>query len=269
MYLASLAHAVLRTHKEAASVAHMMGSSLADNNEDYKQWLESNTFGSNENSTGSKHFIHASDEDVKRWLESHNNTRYGESAAEINEDLRRPLKSQNSNKKYGASSNTKDVNVRFGDNEGPAWQDYVEAQKNGYGKANDVNGIDFGASSTSDSKTKDANVRFRDNEGPAWQDYVDAQKNGYGKANDVNGIDFGASSTSDSKTKDANVRFRDNEGPAWQDYVDAQKNGYGEANDVNGIDKSSQVKPKLAASSLNSEQQQKVVACFDYCLASV
>lgn len=153
MYLASLAHAILRTHKETSHM--MMGSSMVDNDENFKQWLESQ--GMLKKSYGSS----ASDEHVTQWLESRsNNNKYGASG-ETNEDFQKWLESQN---KYGASSSSSSGSSTVG--LGDAYQDWLQYLKDNK----------YGASSTkinSGDKANNVNVRFGNNNAPPqeWLEY--------------------------------------------------------------------------------------------------
>ena len=134
MYLASLAHSILRTQKKAFH-NNIMGSSMVDSNADFKQWLES------EEKLGVVHKTNEADMDgnINNILIDH--WKYGASD-QTNEDFQRWLQTQS---KYGASSSIvnegkANVNVRFGSTVDS------QAQKNEqikYGAGSDQTNEDF------------------------------------------------------------------------------------------------------------------------------
>mmetsp|Transcript_30429 Transcript_30429/g.63622 ORF Transcript_30429/g.63622 Transcript_30429/m.63622 type:complete len:612 (-) Transcript_30429:291-2126(-) len=183
MYLASLAHAILRTHKETAN---MMGGSLMDNHEGFKEWLGSQKKGMPQRSSSAsarKYGASASDEDVTKWLEARNAQVYGASA-ETDEDFQRWLENKNNYGKYNA-------NAKYGDGDSSGssgeaydedfqqWAEYqYDKVKNSY-SASDETLSDFqqwsdkyGATGGS-SASKTRNSRFGSDYGDAWQDWLE------------------------------------------------------------------------------------------------
>lgn len=163
MYLASLAHSILHAHKETA---HVMGSSMADNYDNYKQWLqsrgESNTYGDS-----------ASDEHVISWLESRGNNKYGASG-ETNGDFQQWKNSQSNKAKYGATNSNAGNGNAYED-----WLEYLDTQ----------NSNTYGASKVKSdkTKTKDANVRFGSSDAN-YQEWLEYQNKNYEVKYNANGM---------------------------------------------------------------------------------
>jgi len=187
MYLATLAHAILKTHKETSHM--MMGSSLMDNNEDFKEWLEARGMMESNN----KYRGAASDEHVKQWLEKRSN-KYGATNGAANDaDYQEWLES-----KFGATSGGGN-NAAANDADFQEW--LGSRTNNRYGASAEtnedfqewLNSQKYGATGSGNGKKNNVNVRFGSSgQGDAWQDwlaYLESEKsesqnsNNYGAAN--------------------------------------------------------------------------------------
>ena len=238
MYLATLAHAILRTHKETAD---MMGISRGGSNEHLKQLLEAREMRK-------KHGASASDEDVQQWLEARSN-KYGASG-ENDGDFQQWLQSQN---KYGASAETNDD-----------FKQWLESQNNKYGASGGK--VDSG-------KTNDVNVRFGSVGGDAWQDWLSYLESEKTKSNGS----YGATVGRGKKTKDDNVRFGNGGDVIMQEWLEYQTKNKQVTYNANGMYGKNQKSvnnppaPRLAleSQSLSSEQQQPAVASSDSSISTI
>ncbi|KAL9190693.1 hypothetical protein ACHAXT_000399 [Thalassiosira profunda] len=217
LYLASLAHAVLRTHREAS---RPMGSSLVDSDEDFKEWLQS-SYGASASDEDVAKWIElrkkngnkygataASDEDYQQWLEQQANKRgwhnqwqenqankYGASD-ETNEDFKQWLESQN---KYGASNG--------GSVGGDAWEDFVTNQQSGTSRVVQNNeGYGNGKEKVESGDKKESHARL-----------------GNSDASEGYRADSGNSKSKSAKKTESNTRLGNSD--AWQDYVTNQQSG--------------------------------------------
>jgi hypothetical protein len=197
MYLASLAHSILRTQNKAFH-SNIMGSSMVDSNADFKQWLES------EEKLGVVHKTNEADMDgnINNILIDH--WKYGASD-QTNEDFQRWLQTQS---KYGASSSIvnegkANVNVRFGsavdsqaqkneqikygagsDQTNEDFQKWLQSQ-NKYGASDSVSDSDFQKWLESQNKygLKSSDL------GDAYQDWL-AETNRFGASSPSSDTDF-------------------------------------------------------------------------------
>ncbi|KAL7542534.1 hypothetical protein ACHAXR_011872, partial [Thalassiosira sp. AJA248-18] len=247
MYLASLAHAILRTHKETAN--NLMGvSSLVDGNEDFKQWLESEgmlkkTQGphTRKKTYGATSGGGEKGEDFQNWLESRGN-KYGASG-ETNEDFQNWLESQGN--KYGASGETNED-----------YQQWLESQVNKvkYGSSAETN-EDFQQWLESQANKNKYGASSSTENGDAWQDWVASvkqEKSGYGST---------SGNKSGQTNNNVNVRFGNSDASyqEWLEYQDKNKEAKYNANGMYG--KSSQTNNNVAASrSMGDSQQQAFTA---------
>ena len=231
MYLASLAHAILRTHKQTLHT-NMMGSVSMDgstnNDEDFQQWLQSQNkmYGSSILSSTSSSSNKASDEHIRQWLETHGkyNNKYGASA-ETNEDFQQWLQSQN---KYGSSSQYED------DADFQQWMKEKGYGATASGGENGVDNEDFQQWLQTQNKYGSS----------AHEDDADFQQwmkeKGYGATAGEGGIDnedfqqwlqtqnkYGASGSSSSSSGTTVGK-----GDAWQDYL-ASLEAQGKFGEVN------------------------------------
>ena len=257
MYLASLAHAILRTHKQTLHT-NMMGSVSMDgstnNDEDFQQWLQSQNkmYGSSILSSTSSSSNKASDEHIRQWLETHGkyNNKYGASA-ETNEDFQQWLQSQN---KYGSSSQYED------DADFQQWM-----KEKGYGAtAGGENGIDnedfqqwlqtqnkYGASGSSSSSSGTTVGK-----GDAWQDYL-------------------ASLEAQGKFGEVNVRFGSSADAIGQEWLEYQKKNKQVKYNANGMyDKSEKsvnnlAKSRAVADSPQQLQQAVVATTLDNSVSTI
>lgn len=242
MYLASLAHAILRTHKQTLHT-NMMGSVSMDgstnNDEDFQQWLQSQNkmYGSSILSSTSSSSNKASDEHIRQWLETHGkyNNKYGASA-ETNEDFQQWLQSQN---KYGSSSQYED------DADFQQWM-----KEKGYGAtaSGGENGVDnedfqqwlqtqnkYGASGSSSSSSGTTVGK-----GDAWQDYL-------------------ASLEAQGKFGEVNVRFGSSADAIGQEWLEYQKKNKQVKYNANGMyDKSEKSVNNLAKSRAVADSSQQL-----------
>ena len=240
MYLASLAHAILRTHKQTLHT-NMMGSVSMDgsttNDEDFQQWLQSQNkmYGSSILSSTSSSSNKASDEHIRQWLETHGkyNNKYGASA-ETNEDFQQWLQSQN---KYGSSSQYED------DADFQQWM-----KEKGYGATAGEGGIDnedfqqwlqtqnkYGASGSSSSSSGTTVGK-----GDAWQDYL-------------------ASLEAQGKFGEVNVRFGSSADAIGQEWLEYQKKNKQVKYNANGMyDKSEKSVNNLAKSRAVADSSQQL-----------
>lgn len=245
MYLASLAHAILRTHKETSN--NMMGiSSMVENNEDFKEWLQSQgmlqmkqkKFGAAASTGGSK------SEDFQNWLESQGN-KYG-SASDVQNDADFQAWAEAQANKYG-SSGEKDEN----------YQQWLESQANKYGSTWENNenyrqwleeqaANKYGASAETNedfqqwfqsqkSKNKYGAVNSAQNsasDSDAWQDWLAyvGTENSYGSTTGGNGNNKG---TTKSKSN-VNVRFG-NSDANYQDWLEYQSKNKQVQYNANGM----------------------------------
>ena len=194
MYLANLAHAILRSR--SANQAPVMGSTgssfssggskvnvrfgsgnYAENDADYKAWLE------NKNMYGSSNY--ENDSDYKAWLENKN--KYGmENYAENDADYKAWLENKNM---YGSSNYENDVDYK-------AWLE----NKNKYGSSNYENDADYKAWLENKNKYGMKNYAENDADYKNWLDSKGYQSSRKVKDVDVNvrrgnkrGIDSDAS----------------------------------------------------------------------------
>ncbi|KAL3769112.1 hypothetical protein ACHAW5_008931 [Stephanodiscus triporus] len=191
MYLASLAHSILRTQKNSLH-NNIMGSSMVDSDADFKRWLES------QGKLGVVHKTNEADGDgnINKILIDH--WKYGASD-QTNEDFQKWLQTRN---KYGASSSivnegkTNGVNFRFGNTEetqikygasdqtNEDFQKWLESQ-NKYGTSDSGSDSDFQKWLESQNKfgLKSSDL------GDAYQDWL-AEKNKFGASSPSSDSDF-------------------------------------------------------------------------------
>eukprot|EP00578_Thalassiosira_sp_NH16_P010571 CAMPEP_0181113202 /NCGR_PEP_ID=MMETSP1071-20121207/20222_1 /TAXON_ID=35127 /ORGANISM="Thalassiosira sp., Strain NH16" /LENGTH=559 /DNA_ID=CAMNT_0023197225 /DNA_START=134 /DNA_END=1810 /DNA_ORIENTATION=+ len=245
MYIASLAHAILRTHKETT---HMMGSSMVDGDENFKQWLDSQGMSN-------KYGASASDEHVRQWLESRSKSynTYGASG-ETNADFQQWLESQGN--RYGASGET---NADF--------QEWLESQGNKYGASGETRKDSQHRLKSQKNTVKYGSSSGVAGNGNAWEDWLE-----YLETEDK--YKYGASQNSGGK-HDVNVRFGNSDNANYQEWLEYQDKNSNKKFNANGVHGTSQqnvnnmAAPQKMGSSQSLTSQQSDVATSDSSISTI
>jgi hypothetical protein len=253
MYLASLAHSILRTQGRALHGGNIMGSSMMavhdGSNGEYERWLESRSkLGVVQHDTNEAD----ADGNINRILLDH--WRYGANDMADDEDYKEWLESR---KKYGAgggivNGGKTNVNVRFGsadDRTNADFQRWLET-RNKYGAS--VSGGDSDFQKWLESQNK-YGLKGSDL-GDAYQDWL-AETKKYGSIKD-----------NDGNANDATNRLGSSEGrpQEWSEYQIMNENVKYDANGMYGHSQKSE--DRLGAL---SEKEMPVIANSDSTVSTI
>ncbi len=247
MYLSSLAHSVLRTHQDI-SHSNMMGSSMANYDENYKRWLESQgvspstKYGAAANTNSDS----SSNEDFQKWLSTQN--KYGASgSSSVRSDLGDAYQDWLQYLKYGSSNTNDGASIKYGASDSSTTNNNEDFQKwlanqNKYGTADPSTSEDFqkwpanqnkyGASS---NDLGDAyqdwlqSLKYGSSDSSTNQDFQKwlAEQNKYGSGEQVTNEDFKKWLANQNKYGTSNSDL----GDAYQDWLQSLKYG---ASSING-----------------------------------